>query len=328
MSEARDPRFLRGRRAGEASGSPRPPETLPRAGYTGAREVAYKRRAVKPSRKRRGPLVRWLLPLATAVALVGVPAVAGWWLLTAPQFALRHLEVVVASDAPALDGDGEPRLTAWVAERLVPLVGENLVRLPLERVPEAVGEHRWIERLEAGKRLPDRLRVVLHRHRPRVLLERPDGRWWATAEGRAIAPLAADDPWAPEDATALPVVTGAADGARVAAALAVAEELATARPAWGGSDVLQEIEVLSGEDFRIHTAALAFPLILRRGQVAPRVHWLEHLLPPLRERWGEPAAVDLRFARRIVVERPSTTPRSDAERNVIERSNRSAGTGT
>jgi hypothetical protein len=89
-------------------------------------------------------------------------------------------------------------------------------------------------------------------------------------------------------------------GGGVASALAVAAELGRVRPDWAGA--LTRIEVLGEEDFRLHTGALRFPLLVSRGQVGPKIRRLEELLPELERRYPSIAAVDLRFSRRIVVQ--------------------------
>lgn len=86
----------------------------------------------------------------------------------------------------------------------------------------------------------------------------------------------------------------------MAGALEVAAELGRVRPDWAGA--LTRIEVLGEEDFRLHTGALRFPLLVTRGQVGPKIRRLEELLPELERRYPSIAAVDLRFSRRIVVQ--------------------------
>ena len=93
-------------------------------------------------------------------------------------------------------------------------------------------------------------------------------------------------------------------GVGVAAALKVAAELGRVQPDWAAK--LAQIEVLGEEDFRLHTDALPFPLLVTAGQVGPKVQRLVELLPELTQRYTRIEAVDLRFSRRIVVQ-PSQT---------------------
>ena len=66
--------------------------------------------------------------------------------------------------------------------------------------------------------------------------------------------------------------------------------------------------LLSAEDARLHTAALPCPLLVRGGQIGARAGRLSALLPEVATRYPELVALDLRFARRIVVQpaEPST----------------------
>ena len=87
-------------------------------------------------------------------------------------------------------------------------------------------------------------------------------------------------------------------------ALEVAGELGRAQPSWAGA--LSKIEVLGEQDFRLHTSALRFPLLVTRGQVGAKVKRLTELLPELDRRYPAIRSVDLRFSRRIVVQPESS----------------------
>jgi len=91
-------------------------------------------------------------------------------------------------------------------------------------------------------------------------------------------------------------------------ALKVAAELGRVQPTWAAK--LARIEVLGEEDFRLHTDALPFPLLVTSGRVGPKVQRLVELLPDLSRRYPRIEAVDLRFSRRIVVQpaRQSASP--------------------
>jgi hypothetical protein len=101
-------------------------------------------------------------------------------------------------------------------------------------------------------------------------------------------------------------VVGPAAAEGVPGALSIRRELVRVQPLWGTG--VTEVEVLSDEDFRLHTTALPFPLLVRAGDVEPKIRDLEALLPQLLDYYGELAVVDLRFRRRIIVEPKS--PRS------------------
>jgi hypothetical protein len=83
-------------------------------------------------------------------------------------------------------------------------------------------------------------------------------------------------------------------------ALGLAAELAACRPEWAAG--LTWVEALSDDDGRLHSAALPFPLVVTAGRIAPAARRLAELLPEIARRYGRPAAVDLRFSRRIVIQ--------------------------
>lgn len=301
--------FYRGR--GVPPSTPTPdtggawPEPVPslRAGMTPGKVLPFRRRAVKPQRRRKGKAARLLRPFTTAALLVGIPVAAAVWLASSPRFRVAAVEVV---------GD-DAELMRWVRERTAGLNGENLLLLPLSQVSKQVGNHPWIESLEISKVLPDRLRVVIHPRLPEALVEVRGELFYADGEGRRIAALL------PEAQTAaIRAPTGVSPGSLlrvrgpaahrgVPGALSVRRELVEAQPLWGAG--VTEVEVLSDEDFRLHTKALPFPLLVRAGDVEPKVRNLEALLPQLLDHYGELSVVDLRFQRRIIVE--PKIPRSE-----------------
>lgn len=318
MSE-QSAQFLRGRRAGrmpiplrdrgETSGkgseaatasastasagtaSPRAGSPL-RATYTPREVPPYRRRSVKPRRRRRS--WTWLRPLLTMVFLMALGVGSVGFVVTSPRFQVSAVEV-----------QGEvPALTGWVERRVTPFVGEPLLVLSLSRVLGAVGDHPWIDTLEISRVLPNRLLVIVHERQPVALLEvEGDGWMYADRLGRPIAPLADPGPGAPaaERLTGLLRVRGGWDDHRgVPEALAICQELTRAHSGWGSG--VFEVEVLSERDFRLRTAALGFPILVRSGEVQAKIQWLDRMLPQLVSRWGEPAVLDLRFARRIVLE--------------------------
>jgi cell division protein FtsQ len=254
----------------------------------------FRRSSAPPRRKRRNPVLSLLRPLLVSLLLVAMPAGLMTWVLASPRFDLKDVEVA-----------GTPRVPAEALRAAVaPFEGANLVLLPLDVVEEAVRRNPWVDTVEAVKELPDRLRVQVTERRPVALLERGTGLVYADQKGRPIAPV--DDPqWARR--AGLVVVTfahpqlsvsGGVDG--VGGALEVAGELGRVQPSWAGA--LSKIEVLGEQDFRLHTSALRFPLLVTRGQVGPKVERLTELLPELDRRYPAIRAVDLRFSRRIVVQ--------------------------
>lgn len=317
---ARDPRFLRGveRRGVEKSGvegrggggEATAPQAVERPGTAPSLDLAgdvlpFRRTAVKPRRLRRSPWVRLLRPLVTALLVVALPAGLVGWVLTSPRFALGEIRVTGTAEVDR----------AWVEARLEPLLGRNLVQLPLGRVEAALADHPWIEGVAIRKQLPDGLGVEVRERRPAALIPAPRGAavdgpaatggedrlWLADANGHPIVP-------APEGAEeSFVVVVPAAERAAlvgnlaqaVPGALEVAGELARHRPVWAAA--LVRIEALGAEEYRVVTGALPFPLLVRSGELEPRAGYLEAALPEVRRRHGGIAVADLRFADRLIL---------------------------
>lgn len=259
------------------------------AGLSGARVIDFRRRSAQPRRKKPNPLLVLLRPLLAAALLVAVPGGLASWVLTSSHFQLR--EVVVEGGSQRVPAD-------WVAGTLAPLEGKNLVGLRLEEISAQLHRNPWIGTVELRKELPGLLQVVVSERRPVAFLFSEGRLYYADTAGRRIVPVAS-----PEEARQAgllevrfshPVPEG------VASALEVAAELGRVRPDWAGA--LTRIEVLGEEDFRLHSTALRFPLLVTRGQVGPKIRRLEELLPELERRYPAIAAVDLRFSRRIVVQ--------------------------
>jgi hypothetical protein len=254
-----------------------------------------------PRRRRKSLLLRLMGPLSPPLALLGLPLALAAWVLSAPQFALR--EIAAAG--------GERVSSAWLEEALAPLAGANLVQLPLAAAEARVRRHPWVAEVALRKELPRRLRVGVVERRPVALLLRGERiahgaqafaprLYFADEHGRAIAPVGAGGREARAAAGLLVIAAPerAPDGLR--RALALAAELGRANPTWAAH--LTHVEVLGDRDFRLRTAALPFALLVRAGDVLPKVRRLEALLPDLARRYPAVAAVDLRFARRIVVQ--------------------------
>lgn len=264
-------------------------ETGGMPGASGAKVLDFKRRSAPPRRRRPNPLLVLLRPLAAALLLVALPGGVAAWVLTSPYFQLR--EVVV-------DGGSERVPADWVMGTLSPLEGENLVRLRLADIAEQLRDNPWIDTVELRKELPGRLQVAISERRPVAFLFSEGRLYYADNAGRRIVPVSSAQE--ARQAGLLEVRFAHPMPGGVAGALEVAAELGRVRPDWAGA--LTRIDVLGEEDFRLHTAALRFPLLVTRGQVGPKIRRLEELLPELERRYPAIAAVDLRFSRRIVVQ--------------------------
>jgi cell division septal protein FtsQ len=282
---------------------------------TGARVLDFRqdfrRRGTPPRRKRKSVLLALLRPLAAAVIVVALPTGLVYWVLTAPMFRLRNIDV----------GMGPSRRvnTAWVRQTLASLKGRNLVRLSLADTTARLQRNPWIEKVEIEKELPDGLRVKVAERRAVALLLSGETLAYADEDGRPIAPVATPAELDEARKAGLLVVSfvrephpaGNPDGHPddIAAALKVAAELGRVQPDWAAK--LAQIEVLGEEDFRLRTDALPFPLLVTAGQVGPKVQRLVELLPQLSQRYSRIEAVDLRFSRRIVVQ-PAIQPSQPA----------------
>jgi cell division septal protein FtsQ len=260
----------------------------------------FRRRGTPPRRRRKNILVALLRPLTVAVVVVALPSGLVLWVLTAPLFRLRTVEV---------GGPGRRVAAAWVRQVLAPLQGRNLVRLSLADATARLQSNPWIEKVEIEKELPAALRVKLAERRPVALLLSGQTLAYADTAGRPIAPVATPAEREEAHKAGLLVVSFARephpDGVGVAAALKVAAELGRVQPDWAAK--LAQIEVLGEEDFRLRTDALPFPLLVTAGQVGPKVQRLVELLPELTQRYSRIEAVDLRFSRRIVVQPSNST---------------------
>lgn len=277
------------------------------AGSNGARVLDFRRRGVPLRRRRRHPLLLLLRPLAVAVLVVLLPLGLAAWVLTSRRFALA--DVVV-------EGSTQRVKPEWVRQALAPYRGKNLVRLPLAEVAEAVQKNPWVQSVEIQKELPGRLRVELTERRPVALLRSDLGKGgkggkggtgglgglgglvYADNDGRPIVPV--DSVPEARKAGLLEVFFSHPVAGGIEGALEVAGELGRVRPDWAAA--LTRIDVLGEEDFRLHTEALPFPLVVTRGEVGPKARRLEELLPELERRYPVIESVDLRFSRRIVVQ--------------------------
>lgn len=273
-----------------------PPSRTAREAARGADVLPFRRSptARRVRRLRRHPLVRWLQPLAIALLLVGIPAAGGLWMLRSPAFAVD--EIRLSSDSPTRRVSEQ-----WVLDRLAGLEGENLWTLDLDWPVNEMRKHPWVRDIGIRKQPPRALVVrVLEKHEAALYAD-PAGLVYVDQDGSPVAPLGPD-----EDRAGLTVLRGkVAEPApgkpapELRAAVSLLQEIEQAGPPWAAG--LDQVEILSTRDFRVHTKELPFPLLVRAGTVESRSRRLEQLLPWISE-LGRLQAVDLRFARRIIVE--------------------------
>jgi POTRA domain, FtsQ-type len=259
--------------------------------------------------------------------------------------------VTVAGPAPAAAPRRVP--PGWVQQALAPLAGRNLLRLPLAEVRQRLAANPWIGEADVAKRLPDRLLVSVAERRPALLLRSGGTLLFADAAGMPIAPVGSGEeaaarrqgllevsfprrlepatpPRLPEPPSpATPWGAPPAEAASAAAgALRVAAELRLLRPGWTAA--LSRIEVVDEDDYQLHVDGLPCPLLVRGGRLAGNLSRFERLLPELARRYPSLAGVDLRFARRIVIEpasAPSPPSKPPARRPARAGAGAGAGTG-
>ena len=282
------------------------------------RPLDFRRRGAPPRRRRRSPLLTLAKPLGIAALTVGLPLAVAAWLLTSRQFQLHGIDV---GREPA-PGAAAARVPApWVRQALAPLLGRNLLRLPLAEVRQRLAANPWIATAEVAKELPDRLRVTVAERRPAVLL-REGALLYADAAGRPIAavgspaeeaaarrrgllvvalPRFAPAAEAPPGSDAMPAAAATA----VAGALRLAAQLRRLRPGWTAA--LSQIDVVDEDDYQLRVEGLPCPLLVRGSRLADNLVRFEQLLPELRRRYPALAAVDLRFSRRIVIQPAART---------------------
>ena len=248
-------------------------------------EIPLKRRGEGVRFLRRNPLLRVGRSFATALLIVGAPVVLAVWVGRSQVFAFAELQV---------ESDGRRVAPTWVEQALQPYVGQNLPRLPLGYVDRTLATHPWVESVDVHKVLPGRLAVRVVEKRAVALLRRGAEMLYLDEAGEVIT---AFDP-ASEETDLFLVHAGGEVASR--RALEIVREIEDVAPSWAAG--LSEVEILGPEDFRLWSAALPFPLLVRSGTLAAKMSYLEALLPQVARRYTRVEAVDLRFARRIIVQ--------------------------
>jgi cell division septal protein FtsQ len=244
-----------------------------------------------PLRRRRKTGLPWLFAwaLLRALLLVGAPGGIVVWLLYSPYFLIREVRV-----------DGGARVSAeWVESNLRPLVGRHILAVSLEGVQQRLSAHPWVASVELRRELPDRLGVVVVERMPVALLATDGGRAFLDAEGHTIVPCP------PDGGQGMLLVRHPFDGAvPVQAVLDVVAELQRAEPAWGLAT--REVEILGDGEYRVDSAALPYPMLLKAGTVGEAAINLRRVLPEIERRFAAVELLDLRQPRRLVV-RPGPT---------------------
>ena len=263
-------------------------------------EVAPRRHRGSIRRRRPRRWLRLLGLLLKAAGIVALPAAGGFWLFFSSQFAVHHLVA-----------EGTERVSQrWIEQTLQPFVGQNLWMLPLQQVEQRLVQHPWVAAVAISKELPDQLRVRIVEKQPAAVLEGTRASALVDASGNHIVSLEATAVEAAPGAgaaRALVHIRGRAlQPQDIRRALAVATAWEQVREPWRGD--LEAIEVLGEDDFRLLSPQLPFPLLVRQDSLAAKARYLTALLPEIKRRYPELAAVDLRFAQRIVLQPEAVGP--------------------
>ncbi len=251
--------------------------------------LPFRRPASAVRVRRKSPWLALGRHFAQALLLVGAPIAIGLWLFSSPTFALARLDV-----------EGNRFVErAWVDRALSPLLGANLLSLPLPLVEELLSANPWVEGVTVQKRLPNELRVSLVERRPAALLRDGVTLVYLDAQGgRSRHSIPCAIPGAAR-ATCCWCSVAPATGAAPAGAFDLSR--ASSRPPRrDGPPASPRVEVLGEGDFRLYLGALAFPLLVRAGTLKERLAELERLLPKLDQRYPKLSFIDLRFDRRII----------------------------
>ncbi len=259
-------------------------EARPRRISAESPQAPFRRPAVVRRHRRRRALGLLKL-LAQAAVIVGLPTAATAWTLTTPQFAVQEIQIASSGRVPI----------PWVETSLDPIHGHNLLRLRLPEVRQRLEGHPWLESVSLRKRLPNVLEVAILEKTPVAVLEKDGTETFLDRDGGIIA-LVEDG----SDSIGLPRINGESTSPReLAGAIAAAQEFERLGSSWGGG--LERIEILGPEDFLLRTDRLPFPLVVRPGSLEEKYASVSRLVPEIALRVANVAAVDLRFAQRIVL---------------------------
>lgn len=249
-----------------------------------------RRQFVAPHR-RRGLIFRLARPFAAALLIVGVPAALVSWLVTSARFAVSDVRIET----------GERVSAVWAEEALASLRGRHLLWVTLSDVEAKLTADPWVAGVAVHKELPDRLTVEVLEKLPAARLWRGEELYYVERDGGLIAPVGLD----PAESDLAILRAGDEERPQVEAALEMAARWLELEPEWGSQ--VSEIETVGDEDFKIHTAALPFPVLVHLSTVEAGLRRLPRLLPEIERRYAAVEAVDLRFPERLVI-KPAATP--------------------
>jgi cell division septal protein FtsQ len=249
------------------------------------RGLPYRRRLFAARHRKRSPLVRLARPFLAALLLVGSPAALAAWVLTAPEFTLREVEIEGATRVPR----------AWVEGEVASLRGYPLLEIPARLLEGRLASHPWVAKASVRKRLPDQLRIDLVERRPAALLRRGGELFFVDPTGVAFAPF---DPAI--GVSSLLLLSGSSGAGDLVAAMSAAVVMERVLPELAST--LSEIEILNHLDLRIYCATLPFPVVVSRDRLEEGLESLRDRLPEIEGHLDSVGAIDLRFERYIVIQ--------------------------
>ncbi|HEX4956139.1 MAG TPA: FtsQ-type POTRA domain-containing protein [Thermoanaerobaculia bacterium] len=250
-------------------------------------------------RRRRGGWLKPLARLALPAAAVTLPLALVIWVLTSPSFAFAEVVTEGSARVPQ----------AWVREAVSPLLGRNLLLLPLDEVHARVSVHPWVASVGVAKEPPRRLRLTVVEKVPAAVVVVGAEALWVSTEGQIIAPLGSREE--PGGVPTLVDLTPRLDKTtpvrtEVPKALAFLAALERAAPKYAKE--LVALSLLGSGDVQLETAAVPFPLLLPTRGFERRLAELERLLPEIERRYERIEAADLRFSRRILLRPAAPEP--------------------
>lgn len=237
---------------------------------------------MKPKKRAWWPRILRIAKISLSVAL---PLGLAGWVAASPAFRNLDFEVVGVDRVAPL----------WVEERLDGLTNTHLLAVDRKDLDLLLLDHPWIESVALAKRLPNHLRVEIEERRPVALWRKAESMSYLDRNGY---PIAAYD--ASVGGLDLPMV-GWKHRPPVPVKLAkdIALCLETVEESW--AEEVSEYEILEGDDVRVTTGALPFPILLNRESAPNALTVLHHNLINLQRLFPHIAVLDLRFEGRMVL---------------------------